>query len=73
MLPLGDINATMLSLISVNPQLDFLYRREIDGKSFELDTREIRVILEGVPLNSPEVLTFLKEFLTENDSELNQK
>lgn len=73
MLPLGDINATMLSLISVNPQLDFLYRREIDGKSFELDTREIRTILEGVPLNSPEVLTFLKEFLTENDSELNRK
>lgn len=73
MLPLGDINTTMLSLISVNPQLDFLYRREIDGKSFELDTREIRTILEGVPLNSPEVLTFLKEFLTENDSELNRK
>ena len=73
MLPLGDINATILSLISVNPQLDFLYRREIDGKSFELDTREIRVILEGVPLNSPEVLTFLKEYLAENDSELNPK
>ena len=73
MLPLGDINATILSLISVNPQLDFLYRRKIDGKSFELDTREIRVILEGVPLNSPEVLTFLKEYLAENDSELNPK
>lgn len=71
MLPLGDINATMLSLISVNPQLDFLYKREVDGNSFELDTREIRTILEGVPLNSPEVLTFLKEFLTENENALN--
>lgn len=73
MLPLGDINATILSLISVNPQLDFLYKREIDGESFALDTREIRAILEGVPLNSPEVLTFLKEFLTENDGEINCK
>ena len=71
MLPLGDMNATILSLISVNPRLDFLYKREIDGKSFVMDTREMRAILEGVPLNSPEVLTFLKEFLQENDSELN--
>ncbi len=71
MLPLGDINATLLSLISVNPDMDFLYLRELDGKSFTLDTREIRSVLEGVPINSSEVLMFLKNFLAENDSEIN--
>jgi len=70
MLPLGDMNATVLSLISVNPQLDFLYKREVDGKSFVLDTREVRSILEGAPVNAPEVLAFIKEFLEENDGEL---
>ncbi len=71
MLPLGDINATIVSLISVNPQMEFLYKRTLDGKSFVLDTREIRSVLEGVPINSPDVLMFLKEYLSENDSEIN--
>ncbi len=71
MLPLGDINATIVSLISVNPHMEFLYKRTRDGKSFVLDTREIREVLEGVPINSPDVLVFLKEYLNENDSEIN--
>ena len=71
MLPLGDINATILSLISVNPHMEFLYKRTLDGKSYQLDTREIREVLEGVPINSPDVLVFLKEYLNENDSEIN--
>lgn len=70
MLPLGDINATILSLISVNPHLDFIYKRTLDGKSYTLDTREVREVLEGVPINSSEVLTFLKDYLIENDSEI---
>ncbi len=71
MLPLGDINETIISLISVNPHMEFLYKRTLDGKSFVLDTREIRSVLEGVPINSPDVLVFLKEYLNENDSEIN--
>ena len=71
MLPLGDINATIVSLISVNPHMEFLYRRTHNSKSYALDTREIREVLEGVPINSPDVLMFLKEYLAENDSEIN--
>lgn len=29
---------------------DFIYRRKVDGEEFVLDTREIKNILEGVPL-----------------------
>lgn len=70
MLPLGDMTATMISLISVNPQLDFVYVRSVDDKSFTLDTRELRAVLEGVPLNTPDVLLFVTEMLNENTSEL---
>jgi hypothetical protein len=72
MTPLGDMNATLLLLISCNPNLDFLYRRVKDGKEFALDTREIRAVLEGVPLDSPDVVAWIKDSLAEGEGEVNQ-
>ena len=70
MLPIGDMNATILSLISMNPQMDFVYQRSLDDNSFTLDTREQKAVLEDVPLNSPEVVQFIKETLEEGEAEL---
>ncbi len=70
MLPIGDMNATILSLISMNPQMDFVYQRSLDDNSFTLDTRELKAVLEDVPLNSPEVVQFIKETLEEGEAEL---
>lgn len=70
MLPIGDMNATILSLISMNPQMDFVYQRSLDDNSFTLDTRELKAVLEDVPLNSPEVVQFIKETLDEGEAEL---
>lgn len=73
MLPVGDMAATMTSLVSVNPEIDFVYTYQTDGGAFTMDTREIRVILEGMPVNSAEVLGFIRELITENTAELNHK
>lgn len=73
MMPVGDIAATIVSLVSVNPNIDFVYLYAIDEQSFRMDTREIRTILEGMPVNSNEVLTFIKEFINENQNEMNPK
>ena len=67
--PLGDMNSTMYTLITMNTHIDFLYTYVFDGKQFTLDTREFREILNNVPLNSLEVSTFIKEFLNENQNE----
>lgn len=66
MMPLGDMASTMVSLVSVNPEIDFVYRYEVDGQGFTMDTREMKQILEGLPVNSPEVLAFIKEYILEN-------
>ncbi len=71
-MPLGDINATIHSLIVMNPQIDFLYRRIADNQSFVLDTREMKGILGDVPFDAPEVSQFLKEYLQTNEAELTQ-
>jgi len=70
--PLGDMNATVETLVFYNGGIDFLYRYCVDGESFSLDTREIRELLEGAPLDSPDVKAFISEFLKENTAEVNK-
>lgn len=70
-MPLGDMAATMTALIQCNPDIDFVYTRRINSRSMTADTREFRAVLEGVPLDSPEVLTFIGEYINENTAELN--
>ncbi len=65
--PLGDIASTMHQLAVMNENTDFLYAHSIDGRMFEFDTREIKKILGGVPLNTPEVSIWLLEYLNENE------
>ena len=68
-MPIGDMNSTMHTLITLNTQIDFLYTYIFDGKSFSLDTREFREILNDIPLDSPEVSAYIKEYLKENQQE----
>ena len=69
-MPLGDIAGTMSCLIGANPQVDFVYRHTLDGEEFVADTRQFREILGDVPLNSPEVVQFIKEYIEENSRNL---
>ncbi len=68
-MPLGDINTTIHTLVTYNTDIDFVYTYEFDGESFVLDTRQMREILGGVPLDSPEVSEYIKEYLDENKKE----
>lgn len=72
MMPLGDMAATMVSLVSVNPKIDFVYSFSCDGEGFAMDTREVKTVLEGMPVNSSEVLVFIRDFINENQSEIDK-
>ena len=68
-MPLGDISTTIQNLIIYHTDTDFYYRYSYDGASFELDTREMKEMLGGVPLDTPDVAAFIKEYLEENKRE----
>ena len=68
--PLGDMTGTVVGLVQCNPKIDFVYRVVADGEEFCMDTREVRGILEGVPLSTPEVAVFLRVYLQENTENL---
>lgn len=71
-MPLGDMTATMHTLITFHPQVDFVYQYSVDDQSFILDTREFREVLGGLPFNTPEVSTYIRDYLKENKEEVDQ-
>lgn len=63
--PLGDVSATIQTLIQGHPDTDFLFRHEKNGGVVELDTRQVREVLEDVPLNSYDVIQWIGAYLRE--------
>ncbi len=69
--PMGDLPGTMSVLIGGDPEIDFTLHYAIDGREYDFDTRPIREIMEGIPLNEPEVLGYIEEMLAENLENIN--
>jgi len=57
--PIGDMANTLGIIIMGNPDIDFTYKHIINGKEFEMDTREIREELEGVSISDAGVVQYL--------------
>ncbi len=68
-MPLGDMTATIHTLVTCHEDMDFCYRYSHDGREFVLDTRQMKEILGNVSLRSPEVSGFIKEYLDTNHAE----
>ena len=63
--PLGDVVSSIVTLIQGHPDTDFLFRHVTDKGEVELDTRELRVVLEDVPLDTYEVILWIRDNLGE--------
>ena len=72
-MPLGDISSTIHTLIVYHPDTDFVYTYRYNKKSFTLDTRQFREILGDLPFDSPEISTYIMEYLTENKLERSEE
>lgn len=68
--PLGDIISTVTTLIQGHPNVDFLFNHIIGDERVSLDTRDLRAVLEGVPLDTFEVIIWIKDNLTEQYAEI---
>lgn len=64
--PLGNMTSTVVLLITMNTDIDFVYRFRKDEKSFLLDTRQLKEILGGVPLSEPSIANWLTGYINEN-------
>lgn len=64
--PLGDMAATLVSIIAANPELSVRYVQRVDDNEFVLDTDEIGSHLDGVPINEGAVLKWIGDYVAQN-------
>lgn len=67
--PVGDYAGTMVALIQGSPDIDFEFRYRRDSGEIELSTAEMRQILGGVPLDTPEVLQWIEGSLNDTEAQ----
>lgn len=63
---LGDMAGVMVILTGANPEINFWYNHIKDNENYLFDTNEVKDALDGIPLNEPQVLKYLKEMIKEN-------
>lgn len=71
--PLGDLVSSVVTLIQGSPDIDFLFTHAVGEEGYSLDTREVREIMGDISLAEPEVLSWLADFLTENESTIRRE
>jgi hypothetical protein len=68
--PLGNIVTTLISLISANSAIDFIYNHRHNTRQFQLDTRIIHNEIEDVPISHPEIIKYIRGFIEEGLREI---
>lgn len=71
-MPIGDINATVEALILCCKDTDFIYTYKVDGEGFTLDTAQMKSILSDIPVQTPEIMEYIRCFLRENTDIINK-
>lgn len=64
--PLGDIAGTLVMLFAANPSIRFKFNYITERGKFNIDTDEIKQILENVPISNNEVREFLVKHIRDN-------
>jgi anti-sigma regulatory factor (Ser/Thr protein kinase) len=67
---LGDMAGVMSMLSGTNPDMDFVYTHRKNENTYVFDTREVKQILDGMPLSELPVIRYVKEMIQENLGEL---
>ena len=64
--PTGDMAGVMVILTGANPDINFCYRHRVNDTEYVFDTIEVKEALDGLPVNEPQVMKYLKEMIREN-------
>ena len=67
--PLGDMGATLTTLIMGNPDLDFVYTSNLGEDEIEIDTRSIRTELnDTIRISDPAVIRLIQDLFRKRDA-----
>ena len=70
-MPMGDLTGTLITLLQYAPKIRWIVSYIVDDNKFDFDTNEVKAILGEVDLDSPEVLSFLTDYIKQNINTIN--
>ncbi len=65
MTPIGDMVSTVEVLLQGHPEIDYVYLHKSPRFSVEMDTKELRAVLGDISLGEPEILEWIRGYLSE--------
>ncbi|MGD8717587.1 MAG: ATP-binding protein [Candidatus Zixiibacteriota bacterium] len=68
--PLGDVAATIWTIIVTNPRVEFTYVHTRDEGRFEISTTELKNTLRRRNLSTPRVAQALRQYINDNEARL---
>lgn len=66
-IPLGNVPQTIALLTAANPDIHFVYKHDTDKGIYIFDTQDVKKVLDEVPISHPDILSAIKEMITENE------
>ncbi|MBE6531255.1 MAG: ATP-binding protein [Ruminococcaceae bacterium] len=73
-MPVGDIVSTVCILISGSPDVRFVFRDTTPDGTVGIDTSELKAVLgDEISLSEPEVVAWMRDYLTEQYEERDNK
>ena len=67
---LGDVAGTVVLTASSYPDIHLVYHHLKDGNTFIFDTEEVNEALDGLSIQQPEIIRYLREMIEENLKEM---
>lgn len=68
--PMGDLAGTVVLTASAYPDIRFIFHYKNDKVDYVFDTKEVNEALDGISIQEPEVIEYLKEMITSNINEV---
>ncbi len=69
-IPVGDMAGTVTTLVQGAPEVALTYIRKTDTGSLEFRTQDLIQTLGDIPLNEPEVLNWMREYILAEENRL---
>lgn len=64
--PLGDIAGVIVLTAASNPEIRFVFHFKNEFTDYLFDTVEINEVLDGVPINNPDIVLYLRSMVDQN-------
>jgi hypothetical protein len=68
--PLGDVANTIVIMAAANRSVHFIYTHSTPKGEFVFDTKKIKKVLDGVPMDNPEIFKALIEMIKEEINDI---